>query len=335
MIKILFIWEVKKELKEYLNAGLKNTPVSMIFPECHEEDSYLNFAGDVDIIVGWRPTPKLLKEAKNLKLFINPGAGVQHLLEMFTDMEERNITLVNGHGNAFFTAQHIMGMLISVTNNIIPHHNWMKQGKWRLGDKEAKSIPLNQRTIGLLGYGRINKTVHKMLSPFEANICILKRSWGTEENDVYPSAFQPYEPDDLHSFLVNIDTLIIALPHTKETEGLIGMKELKLLGKKGIVVNAGRGSIIKEEDFYNALKEGVISAAAIDVWYDYKPEPDEKERLFPTKYPFYKLDNVLLSPHRAASPFDDLKRWDEVIENIIRFSNGESLINEVDVRAGY
>jgi phosphoglycerate dehydrogenase-like enzyme len=104
------------------------------------------------------------------------------------------------------------------------------------------------------------------------------------------------------------------------------------------LVNIARGAIINEEALYNALKNNVIAGAALDVWYNYHPEVDNDKK-YPydsEKFPFHELDNVILSPHRAASPHDDLKRWDEVIENISRFAEGEKdFINVVDIEKGY
>jgi len=101
-------------------------------------------------------------------------------------------------------------------------------------------------------------------------------------------------------------------------------------------VSTGRGAVINERSLYNALKNRLITASAIDVWYNYKPESNKDGKKFPSKYPFYNLDNVLLSPHRAASPFDDLRRWNEVIENIIRFVTGDAIfLNEVNIDEGY
>jgi phosphoglycerate dehydrogenase-like enzyme len=94
--------------------------------------------------------------------------------------------------------------------------------------------------------------------------------------------------------------------------------------------------VIDEEAFYKALSEKQIAGAAIDVWYEYRPEEDPEGRKFPSSFPFHKLDNVVLSPHRGASPMDDLRRWDEVIENITRFAEGrEDFINIVDLERGY
>ena len=79
-----------------------------------------------------------------------------------------------------------------------------------------------------------------------------------------------------------------------------------------------------------------IAGAAIDVWYEYKPEPDVDNRKFPFHKGFHELDNIVLSPHRGASPMDDLERWNEVIENITRFCQGRTdFLNIVDLERGY
>ena len=337
MTTVLFIWKVREVLQEYLKNGLKDLKVTLIFPEKADEEFFLKNASKADVIVGWRPTEELLSKARKLKLFINPGAGVQHLLELFANIQKkRDVVLVNGHGNCYFTAQHIVAMLLALMNKIVPHHNWMVQGKWRLGDTEAKSITLREKRVGLLGYGNVNKKVHRFLSSFDVSFSILRKHWDKDKAYKFPTSCQKYELNQLHDFLKDIDVLIVAIPLTKETEGLIGKEELELLGENGLLVSAGRGEVIDEESLYEALKNDVIAGAAIDVWYNYKPEPDEQGRKFPTQFPFYELNNVVLSPHRAASPFDDLRRWDEVIENITRFVRGEKkFLNEVNVEEGY
>jgi phosphoglycerate dehydrogenase-like enzyme len=137
-------------------------------------------------------------------------------------------------------------------------------------------------------------------------------------------------------FLEEIDILIIAVPETSETIGLIGHKELEVLGSSGILVNVSRGVVVDEESLYNALRDEKINTAAIDVWYDYKPTVDEAGLKFPFHYPFHELPNILLSPHRAASPFSDLKRWNEVIENIRNFNMGKKVfLNMVDLNREY
>jgi len=140
----------------------------------------------------------------------------------------------------------------------------------------------------------------------------------------------------LDEFLKEIDTLIVAVPQTPDTLSLIGQKELELLGPEGLVVNIARGPVIDESALYKVLSEHTIAGAAIDVWYEYRPEPDEAGRKFPFHHAFHELDNIVLSPHRGASPMDDLERWDEVIENITRFVEGRTdFLNIVDLERGY
>lgn len=339
-LSIHFLWKPEDLLLNYLKEGLKEFPNLEFLVQNKETNAEIikEYYRNSNIIIGWKPNEEYIREAKNLKLFINPGAGVKHLIKLFKELNaERKITLVNGHGNSYFTAQHGVALLLSLMNKIVPHHNWMKEGKWRLGDDEAVSIPLRDRKIGLLGYGAINKKIHKFLSGFDVEFHILKRSWDDEEI----TKEKKYLPEQLHEFLAEVDTLIIALPDTDETNNLINAKELELLGKNknSVLVNIARSAIIKEEALYDALKNNVIAGAALDVWYNYTPEADVEGKKYPydsLKHPFHELDNVILSPHRAASPHDDLKRWNEVIENISRFAKGEKdFINTVDITKGY
>jgi len=327
---VLFLWDVPQRLREYLSAGLRGYPVRLLFPEMAEAEELRRLAPDADVMVGWRPTPELLRAANRLRLFVNPGAGVQHLIEMFRALE-RPVALVNGHGNSYFAAQHAVALLLALTNRVIPHHEWMARGRWRTGDTEAASIPLRGRTIGLLGYGAINRNVHSMLSGFDVRFVAMRRDSGEVS-----SIDRLFGPDSLHDFLRECDVLVIAVPLTDETKEMIGGRELELLGPTGLLVNVGRGEVVQEEPLFVALRDGVIAGAAIDVWYEYRPDPHANGRRYPYHFPFHELPNVVLSLHRAASPLDDLARWDEVIENICRASAGRTdFVNPVDLVAGY
>ncbi|MHA2427045.1 MAG: NAD(P)-dependent oxidoreductase [Candidatus Hermodarchaeia archaeon] len=336
-INVLFLWDVPSLLRTRLQERLCNfSSLKLIFPEKADEDEFMKYAPSAHIIVGWRPSTELLECAKNLKLFIFPGAGVQHLVKWFNEQgRSRGITFVNGHSNSIFVAQHVVAMLLSLLNNIVPHHNWMATGDWRKGDAEAKNIPMKERTVGLLGYGAINQKVHTLLSGFDVTFAILRRSWAKKDITL-PTSVKKYLPSQLEKFLDEVNTLIVALPLTPETEGLLSYNELIRLGENGVVVNVARGSIIDQTALFQVLKEKKIAGAAIDVWYTYQPEPDKQGRKYPYEKPFHTLDNILLSPHHAASPFDDLDRWDEIIDNITRFAQGRNdFINVVDVQRGY
>lgn len=336
-IEVVFLRKLPEVIEEYIIKNLKENPnVNLYFPEDKEEEVPEKKLSNADILVGWRPTLDILRKAKNLRLFIVPGTGVHHLIDTFREINKsREILLTNGHGNSYFVAQHAVALLLTFMNKIIPHHKWMKNGKWRTGDKEAASIPLRFREIGLLGYGAINSKVHKFLSGFNINFNVYRKHW-KKQTVLLPTDVSKFEPPNLHKFLEKIDILLVAVPVTSETRKMIKLKELELLGEKGIIINVARGVIIDEESLYKALSEKIITGAGIDVWYESDPEPNKNGEKYPFHYPFNELDNIILSPHRGYSPFTDLLRWDEVIENIIRMTQKEKeFINLVNLDEEY
>jgi phosphoglycerate dehydrogenase-like enzyme len=361
---VLFIFDAPSRLRAHLEDRLAECGgVRLVFgaapaPEAAVDGpdrrwwhaDLLAAAAEADVIVGWRPTPDLLGAAERMRLFVHPGVGVQHLIDDFRLLAAtRPVVLSNGHGNTVFTAQHVVALLLAITNKVVAHHNWMREGRWRTGDADGKSIPLAGRHVGLLGYGSVNRRVHRHLTSFGPTVSVLRRSWSADrhpaahlDRDEPPhldlGAAHRFEPADLATFLDVVDVLSIAVPLTDETKGMIGSAEFARLGPTGLVVNVGRGAVVDEAALFDALRDRTIAGAAVDVWYDYEPTADAAGRRYPWSphCPFHELDNIVLSPHRAASPFDDLGRWDEVVENIRRVAAGRSdLLNVVDLTRGY
>ncbi|MFW9820662.1 MAG: NAD(P)-dependent oxidoreductase [Candidatus Thorarchaeota archaeon] len=334
---VCFTSSIPENVEKYLIENLKKYKnLEIFFRKSNSDEELLKILPKADILIGWRPSKTILKNAKKAKLFINPGAGVHHLLQLFREInKERKLILINGHGNAYFVAQHTVALLLTLMNKIIPHHKWMQEGKWRTGDEDAATIPFRFKKVGLLGYGAINQKVHRFLSGFEVEFSILRKHW-EKQIEPLPTKITKYEFSQVNEFLREIDILIVAVPVTSLTRNLIGKNELNLLGPNGLIVNVSRGEIIVEESLFNALKENHIKGAAIDVWYNYSPESDEEGRKFPFNFPFYRLDNIVLSPHRGYSPFKDLLRWNEVIKNISRMAHGrQDFINVVNLEEEY
>ncbi|MGB1241627.1 MAG: NAD(P)-dependent oxidoreductase [Chitinophagales bacterium] len=330
---VLFFWLPDEKLQKKLKEGLASAKnLKLLFPPNSKEKKIVQQfceknAHKAHIMIGWRPKREWLWAAKDLQLYINPGTGVRGLIPLFKELnQERSVTLINGHGHAHLTAQHTIALLLALTNRIVSHHQWMKEGIWRTGDENSTSIPLYNRKIGLLGYGAINQRVHQLLTPFNTDVSILKRSWKENESyldhDLMVKA-QKFDSNQLHDFLQYIDTLILAVPHTAKTEGMIGAEELKLLGEQGLLVNVARGIVVEEKALFDALQNKTIAGAALDVWYNYRPETDAEGRQYPYEHPFHDLDNIVLSPHRAGSPFSELARWDELINNVLLFAEGK------------
>jgi len=336
-VTVLFISNIPENIKDYLKEKIKPLDnVDLVFRNNRSTKSLYKLLPKADILIGWRPSKKILLNATSLKLFINPGAGVQHLIEIFREINKiKKILLINGHGNSYFVAQHTVALLLTLMNKIIPHHEWMRQGRWQTGDDDAVSIPLRFKKLGLLGYGAINQKVHRFLNGFDIEFSILRKHWEKQEDPLL-SNVKRFEFSKFNEFLKYINILIIAIPVTSLTKNLIGRKELELLGSDSILVNVSRGEIIDEESLFYALKEKVIQGAAIDVWYKYSPENDEEGKKYPFNFPFHTLDNIVLSPHRGYSPFNDLLRWNEVIENITRMAHGrKDFINIVNLEEEY
>ena len=336
-IKVVFISEIAEPIQEYIVTNLnKFRNLKLLFPSDTSVENILSLVQDADVLIGWRPTRAILKNAVKLKMFINPGTGVTHLIDLFRELnQERELKLINGHGHSYFVAQHAVALLLTFMNKTILHHQWMKQGKWRTDDKEAASIPLRFRKVGLLGYGAINKKILKMLQGFNIEFSILRKHW-EKQNEQLITPIKKFTQYQVNEFCDEIDILLIAIPLTSKTKDLIGKEQLNLLGKEGILINVGRGEIINELALYNALKDKTITGAAIDVWYNYSPDEDSDGKKYPYNYPFHKLDNIILSPHRSNSPFIDLLRWDEVIENLSRLSEFKNdFINQVNLAEEY
>ncbi len=328
-MKVAFQWVINPEVRTYLKQQLPG--ITLAFPENKDEDTIIATQEGAEVIVGFKLKPKFLQSIDQLRLFINPGAGVQHLVKDAKLLEEKpKFVVVNSHSNAYNTAQHSVSLTLALMNKILLHHQWTKEGKWRTDDRDARSDLIRNKTIGLLGYGRIAKKVQAMLTPFECKFIGYKRNADPKaEIDIYL-------PNQLDAFLERTDVLIHLLPQTSTTVDLIDAAALKTLGKSAYVISVGRGPVINEEAFYKALASNEIAGAAIDVWYAYSPEPDGEGRKFPWHFPFGDLDNVVLSPHRAGKPFDDKRRWDDIIENIQIAQQGRTdFLNIVDLEQGY
>jgi phosphoglycerate dehydrogenase-like enzyme len=140
----------------------------------------------------------------------------------------------------------------------------------------------------------------------------------------------------LSQLLPQAEVIIIALPLTPETEGIIGETELALMPRGAVLVNVGRGPIVEAEALFNALRDGHLRGAGLDVWYNYPPDSDPRSPVPPADYPFHGLENVVMSPHRGGSSEDTGKlRMHHLADLINTASRGESLPNRVDLQAGY
>lgn len=336
--KVFMLNRHNDPLITYLQRGLDGLDIEIQRPTDDTRETLLRQAEHAHVLIGWGSDLEMLERARNLKLFINPGTGITHHLDNFRKLRaaNRDVVLANGHGNSYAVAQHTVALLLALTNKVIPYH--LKRMEYREPASPQHTVYLKNITVGLLSYGAINSKVHRLLSGFDVKFAACRRSW-SDDATTYPTGLEKFTSDQLTAFCQHSDIVINALPHTQHTHELMTMQHWQALGEKGLFVNVGRGATVIEADLYHALKQGVIAGAALEVWWKRGPKPeDEHARHDPysPEHPFHELDNVVMSPHRAADSGGSLDRWDEVIENLKRVHAGRrDYLNVVDLDREY
>jgi phosphoglycerate dehydrogenase-like enzyme len=180
-------------------------------------------------------------------------------------------------------------------------------------------------TLGIVGYGEIGRAAAERAKPFGMRIVAIRRNPERSAND--PLLDAAYSPADVNKMLAGSDYVAIAAPLTPETRGMIGRAQIEVMKKSAVIINVGRGPVIDEPALIRALESGRIRGAALDV-FDTEP--------LPAGHPFYRLQNVLLSPHCADhTPGWFESAFDCFLDNFDRFRKGEPLQNVVDKSAGY
>jgi phosphoglycerate dehydrogenase-like enzyme len=140
----------------------------------------------------------------------------------------------------------------------------------------------------------------------------------------------------LHDLLPRAHALIIGLPHTPETDGLIGARELGMLQRPSLLVNIGRGPIVQQQALYEALRDGTLHAAGLDVWYNYPTDKASRTNTPPADFPFHELDNIVISPHRGGMTSEtEQLRMAHTAVLLNAAARSESMPNRVNLQLGY
>jgi phosphoglycerate dehydrogenase-like enzyme len=184
---------------------------------------------------------------------------------------------------------------------------------------------LRGQTLGVIGYGGIGSEAGRLAHALGMKVVALRRRTPSSVSD--PVLDRSFTRDQLHEMLGLCDYVLAATPLTLETQGMLGEVEFRAMKRSAIFMNVGRGAVVVESALVNALNQAVIRGAALDV-FEHEPLPSD--------HPFYRMENVLFSPHCA----DHTVGWMELavkqfIENFERFRNGQPLDYIVDKNAGY
>ncbi len=248
------------------------------------------------ILVAGHPTSEILASLPNLKSLIIPWAGVApEILDLMREFP--HISIHNLHYNALLVAEYTLALLLSAANTIVPVDRALRKNDWRPRYAQTPSTLVSGKTALILGYGHIGKALAGLLTGFNMTI---KATRSSIKSPLSEGSVQVFPSDHLRDLLPKADFLVVTLPLTQSTRGLIGERELALLPADAIVVNVGRGEIIDQAALYKALKEQTIKAAGIDVWYNYPKNDGDIYNTSPADFPFHELDNIVMSPHRAG-----------------------------------
>jgi phosphoglycerate dehydrogenase-like enzyme len=211
-------------------------------------------------------------------------------------------------------AEHVLAMTLSLAKHLRTEHEAMAHGRFNRG---ARSATLDGAVCGILGFGGIGQATARLMRPFGARIHAINSSGTTTEPADWVGTL-----DQLDELLAVADVLVIAVPLTTATRGLIGARELGLMKPTAILVNVARGPIIDERALYQHLRANPGFSAALDAWWR---EPGLRRRpRFRPRYPFFKLPNLLGSPHNSGNvPGTSEVAARRAAENTGRFLRGE------------
>lgn len=272
---------------------------------------------ETDILLSWNPTLELedvdVNALKNLQFVQLLSAGYDHL--NFNYFSKQTIIASNQGAYAKPMAEHALAMILALAKKLTIYHNLLTQGIF----DQLKSMTryVHGSNLGIIGYGSIGKETVKLMEPFDVNIYAINTSGKTDDSVQFIGTL-----NDLDFVLKNSDILLISIPLNKETEGLIGKRELELMKSDAILINVARGDIISEKDLYEHLRTHPKFSAGIDAWWI---EPFKYGK-FEIHYPFFELPNFLGSPHNSSvvpnSLIDGAK---QAATNVKRYINNETI----------
>ncbi|MBU4074278.1 MAG: D-2-hydroxyacid dehydrogenase [Proteobacteria bacterium] len=274
-----------------------------------------------EVIYGWiHHFPRnLMDRVSRLKWIQTMTAGVDQLPEEILKSRVR-ITNASGiHGTSM--GEVVLEMMLMFVKDA-PACFQMKQNReW----KRYKPKLLRGQTAGILGLGAVGREIARLCKAFDMKVIGSRRSNGPERP--FPEVDRVYPRERLPELLAASDFVVLALPLTKETRGMIGEKELRSMKPGACLINVARGAIVDEGTLLRALEEKWIAGAGLDVFAK-EPLPPESK--------FYALPNVIFSPHISGEmPDYELRATDVFCENLSRYLADEPFLHEVDKEKEY
>lgn len=306
-------------------AMLEQLPPETTIAVGNSAEAFERAAPDADVLFNWSGSRSLLREVfgmcPRLEWVHSRAAGLDN--QLFPELVASPALLTNGTG--VFSAplgEFALAAVLYFAKDLRRMMRNQQAGRWEQFDVTE----IAGQTAGIVGYGDIGRAVATRLRPMGMDVLALKRH-GPPLYHVDPLVSRIYGPETRLEMIARCDYLIASAPLTPETRGMIGAPEFAAMKPTAVVINIGRGPVIDEAAMVAALTARKIKGAGLDV-FDEEPLPDG--------HPFYRLENVLLSPHCADHTPDWLERAMQFfLDQFERFHKHEPLRNVVKKELGY
>ena len=284
MYKILITDKLAQEGVDLIN-GTKN--FEAVIKTGISEDELSQIIGDYDGLIirsGTQVTAKVLENPGKLKGVARAGVGVDNI-DIPTATQKGVLVMNTPGGNTLSAAEHTLALMLSLSRNVVPACNSLKEGAW--DRKLYTGNQLNNKVLGVIGLGRIGMSVVKMALGFNMQVIGFDPFAAPKEAEQLGIEVT----DDITKIYKESDFISLHIPRNEQTTNMITAKELKTMKSTCRIVNCARGGIINEDDLYNALNAGTIAGAALDV---FSKEP-------PDNMGFQSCPSCLVTPHLGAS----------------------------------
>jgi len=274
---------------------------------------------DVEVLICYNPFKKIdLKDFKSLKLILLSSIGFDQLPK--DDVHQMNITVCNNKGGySIPMGEWIVMKLLEMVKHSKALYDNQKNKTWYM-DTTIQEV--YKKKIVFFGTGTIAQEAAKRLSGFDMKVVGLNTSGHDTNffNECYPL-------NQAEEIVKDATAVVIALPLTEKTKGIVDKKILDSMNENAVLINIARGEVVDEPYLTEVLKEKRIKAAALDVFYQ-EPLPKDHE--------LWTLDNVVITCHNSwISEQRNARRFDLIHKNMIRYTKQEKLINEIDIKRGY
>lgn len=274
-------------------------------------------AGDAEVILfgSTHIGKELLDRLPNARLFIRYGVGYENVDLEYAKSRGVKISNAPSYGS-YDIAEHAFALLMAVNRKIAAYDRAIRAGSFGKS-ADYKCYRLENKTLGLVGFGRIARNVLKFSSGFGMDSLVYDPFVGADE-----IAALGARKAEFGELLDGSDYISIHAPLTPETAGMFGAREFGRMKDTAVVINTARGGLINTGDLIDALKSRKIRGAGIDVYDDYPRSAD---------HPLALLDNVVLTPHAAWNSMEAaVALHEEVAAEAARFVRGEELLNVVN-----